>query len=590
MYNSLKELVESPNCNFVKILNWRAEVNSDKKVYIYLKGGEIEAQSITFYELDRQARAIGAYLRRWGMAGERALLLYQSGIEYMAAFFGCLYAGTIAVPLYPPKMNRKMERIKTIIKDSGAVAILSTEQLMQKCKKMLMDEMDNDEIHWIDTDNISLDMAEKWSFPEINEDTIAFLQYTSGSTSNPKGVMVSHKNLIHNEKVISISISSNEKDVIVNWLPLYHDMGLIGNVLKAVYIGATSIIMSPNDFLQKPIRWLKTITRYKASISGGPNFAYNLCISNISDEEKEELDLSSWTIAFNGAEPISSETLLRFYEKFKDCGLSKTAIYPCYGLAEATLFVSGGNRGQQYSEITVDGEKLKENIVCEVDVTSPVAKTLVGCGQPRGGQKVIIVCPETRKECPDGTVGEIWIKGDSVGKGYWNMSEKSNEIFGSYTSDTNDGPFLRTGDLGFIKNSVLYITGRHKDLIIIRGQNHYPQDIEETATKSHPLLISGAAAAFSVEYEGEEKLIIVAELKHDFKSVYKKRGDELVEEILDSIRTNVSEEHQVQVNSIALIKTGSILKTSSGKIQRQACKNAYLNMQFDIWGGWNVGK
>lgn len=576
----------------VELLRYRAMKHPERRAFTFLINGEIEGANLTYGELDRQARKIGAILQRMNVAGECALLLYPPSLEFIAAFFGCLYAGVIAVPAYPPRLNRNMLRLQAIADDAKPLVTLTTSQILSRVAAQLSQAPELQQMQWLATDDITGDQESLWHEPVLTGDTTAFLQYTSGSTANPKGVMVSHDNLLHNEEMIKNAFQSKEHSVIVSWLPLYHDMGLIGNIIHSFYLGASCIVMSPVDFLQKPFRWLQAISCYKATFSGGPNFAYDLCVRKITPEQKATLDLSSWTIAFNGSEPVRHDTLERFTAGFASCGFRKEALYPCYGLAEATLFVTGGLKEKEPVYLSVNGDALERNRVIEVSDENEVARILVGCGTTSSDQKIVIVDPESGIQCLPGQVGEIWLKSSSVAQGYWKRPEETAYTFRACLSDMREGPFLRTGDLGFVKKGELYVTGRIKDLIIIRGQNHYPQDIELTVEQSHPAVRPGCCAAFSVEVDDEEKLIVTAEIERGFRprkslaGVPDSKGHQSqdLKQIIDSIRVRVAEVYQLQVYAVLLLKTGSIPKTSSGKIQRHACRVGYLNRTLEIWG------
>jgi amino acid adenylation domain-containing protein len=552
----------------VDLLHYRAVQQPDRIAFTFLPDGETAAHRLTYQELDRSARAIAAQLQALGLSGERALLLYPPGLDYLAAFFGCLYAGVVAVPAYPPRNQRNTPRIQAIWADAQAAIALTTAATLPNLQSLLATKTDLGDIEWLTTDNLAKGLEEKWQEPFIDTNTLAFLQYTSGSTGTPKGVMLSHGNLLHNAAMTYQFMGHSPSSKFVSWLPTYHDMGLIGGILQPLYGGFPCILMPPAAFLQRPYRWLQAISQYKGTTSGAPNFAYELCIQKITPEQQESLDLSSWDVAFNGAEPIRQDTLERFYAKFASCGFRREAFYPCYGMAEATLMVSGGQKNFPPVFKTISGRALERHQVVETSVESEDASTHVSCGQTLPGQQIVIVNPETLTQCCNHEVGEIWVSGSSVGHGYWNQPEKTRETFLAYLSDTGEGPFLRTGDLGFLQDGELFITGRVKDLIIIRGRNLYPQDIELTAERSHPTLRVGSSAAFAIEVDGEERLIVVQEVEF--------RQKPNVEEVTAAIRQAVAEEHEVQVHAVVLIKPGSIPKTSSGKIQRRATRTAFL--------------
>ncbi|NEO94729.1 MAG: AMP-binding protein, partial [Moorea sp. SIO3G5] len=414
----------------------------------------------------------------------------------------------------------------------------------------------------------------------VTQSSLAFLQYTSGSTGRPKGVMVTHGNIIHNQQLIQTAFGHSEQSIVVGWLPLFHDMGLIGNVLQPMYLGIPCILMPPVAFLQKPIRWLKAISNYRATTSGGPNFAYDLCLKKVQPEQLAFLDLSSWDLAYSGAEPVRAETLKKFGNKFANCGFNYRAFYPCYGMAETTLFATGGAKNKSPVIQGVLAGELEQNSVVETEISSDESRVFVGVGRPYLNTTVIIVNPESLTPCEPGQVGEIWVSGESLASGYWNRPEATQETFQAYVANTGEGPFLRTGDLGFQLNGELFVTGRLKDVIIIRGRNHYPQDLELTLENSHPALRSHCSAAFSVERSGEERLVVACELERTYLRNLN------TEEVVKILRKAVSEEHDLQLYAVVLLKTGSIPKTSSGKIQRHACRTGFLNGSLDVAGEW----
>jgi len=550
-------------------LRLRAAVSPGRRAYTFLADGEEEAEHLDYRELDERARAIAAALRRACAVGDRALLLYPPGLDFVAAFFGCLYAGVIAVPAYPPRSPRMLPRLQAILEDSAPAVALSTSAASARVAGWLAKE-GTQALSWLATDEIPAALAAEWRDPELPGETIAFLQYTSGSTSTPKGVMVSHGNLAHNQRVIEAACGHSADSVFVSWLPLYHDLGLIGNLLQATWVGAPCVLMSPVAFLQNPSRWLRAVARYRGTTSGGPNFAYELCLRKIPAAERERLDLSCWKIAFNGAEPVRATTLARFAEGFAAAKLDPRALYPCYGLAEATLMVSGGRRDERYVARGYDPAGLEEHRAEPASIypgSQPESsRELVGSGRVLLDLRVAIVETESVTALPEGRVGEIWVAGDSVARGYWNRPEESDRTFGARLA--GDGAtWLRTGDLGFLDRGELFITGRLKDLIILRGRNHYPQDIEQTAERAHPVVRAGSGAAFSVEIEGEERLVVVYEVD---------RHAEALGEIAEAVRRAVAEEHEALVHEVVLVPQGGVPKTTSGKIQRRGCRELYL--------------
>jgi len=565
----------------VDLLRYRAQNQSDCTAYTFLQDGETEVGRLTYQELDRQAQGIAARLQSLDVTGSRALLLYPPGLEFIAAFFGCLYAGVVAVPAYPPRRNQNMSRLQAIVASSQATVALTTTSLLGSIKGRDGMEPELSELDWLGTDDIASNWVKVWQEPELSSDSLAFLQYTSGSTGTPKGVMVSHANLLHNLTLIHRSFADTPNSQGVSWLPPYHDMGLIGGVLQPLYVGAPMNLMSAMAFMQKPWRWLQAISRYQSTTSGGPNFAYDLCIRKITPEQRASLDLSSWEIAFTGAEPVRAETLECFAQTFAPCGFRREAFHPCYGMAETTLIVSGGLKTAPPVICQVDGAALEQNRVRQVAGKQSGAKAIVGCGRSWLDQKILIVDPESLTACPPDKVGEIWVSGPSVAQGYWERTQETKQTFHAYLADTGEGPFLRTGDLGFLQSGELFVTGRIKDVIIIRGQNHYPQDIELTVEKSHPALQTGCGAAFAVEVKGSERLVVVQEVKRS----YLQKLD--VNQVVGNIRTAVTAQHDLQVYATVLIKTGSIPKTSSGKIQRHACRSGFITGSLNVVEDWS---
>lgn len=579
-FNDVSEIPRNFS-TLVDTLRYRALHQPEQLAFTFLQDGD-EPATLTYQQLDRRSRAIAAQLQALGLSGERALLLYPPCLDYVAAFFGCLCAGVVAVPAYPPRNQRNMPRIQAVVRDAQAAIALTTATTLSKVQTLLDQDTELGVLQWLATDSIANGIEDGWQEPLINRDTLAFLQYTSGSTGTPKGAMLSHGNLLHNAAMTYRCMEHSPSSKFVSWLPIYHDMGLIGGILQPLYGGFPCILMPPASFIQRPYRWLLAISQYQATTSGGPNFAYELCIHKITPEQRSQLDLSSWSVAFNGAEPIRADTLERFAAAFTACGFRQEAFYPCYGMAEATLMVSGGLKAEPPAIKTFQGAALERNQVIEVVPKHEDARTLVSCGQTLPEQQIVIVHPETLTRCRLDEVGEVWVSGPSVGHGYWHRIIET-QSFRAYLSDTgvsvagqSPGPFLRTGDLGFLHNGELFITGRAKDLIIIRGRNLYPQDIELTVERSHSALRPTCGAAFSVEAGGEEQLVVVQELEF--------RQKPNIIQVTGAIRQAVAQEHGVQVYAVVLIKPGSIFKTSSGKIQRRACRAAFLAGSLDVEG------
>lgn len=466
----------------IDILRYRASNQPNQVAYHFLPDQSDTPVTITYAELDRRAKALAAQLQKTYQPGERAVLLYPPGLELITAFFGCLYAGLIAVLANPPLNRRSILKFELILKNAKPACLLSTQSIQKKLIQLNLPEEKIKQLlaNWLNIENIELTDIENWHYPAIDTNSVAFLQYTSGSTSDPKGVMVTQRNILHNISLISNASGLNAKSVVASWLPPYHDMGLIDGILVPLYAGVLSVLMSPASFLQNPFRWLKIISDYKVTATGGPNFGYDYCSKKITEEQKTQLNLSSWEVAFNGAEPIHAKSLEIFYKLFKNCGFRREAFYPCYGLAEATLFVSGAKVGHGYEKVILNKTALENNIVQINEKNNSNIYSIVSSGYL--GQTVRIVDPDTQQECAIDKIGEIWVHSPSVTAGYWKNPEKTKETFQNYLADDPNKAYLRTGDLGFIHNNNLYITGRLKDLIIIRGRNLYPHDIGTTVS------------------------------------------------------------------------------------------------------------
>lgn len=568
----------------VDLLRDRAETIGDRSAYTFLADGETESGRLTYGELDRQARAIAAHLRARVSPGSRVLVVYPytAGLEFIAAFFGCLYAGVVAVTDNPPRSAAGLEKTVARLQSSEAEIALTTRGLLSHLRGLLQKQPQLtgplEDIPWIATDALSPNSAADWTPPEIDSDTLAFLQYTSGSTGTPKGVMVTHRNVLHNSEIIYNCFEHTEHSRGLIWLPLFHDMGLIGGVVQPLYGAFPVTLMSPVALIQKPMRWLEAVSRYKATTSGGPNFAYDLLWRQAKASEIDRLDLSSWEVAFSGAEPIRAETLDRFAETFAPCGFRREAFYPCYGMAETTLFISGGSKAEAPIVETFDGAALEEHRALPVAADDPKAKAVVGCGRGWLGDEIAIADPDTLQPLGEGEVGEIWVRGAGVGSGYWNQPEETERTFGGKLGDR--GPFLRTGDLGFLRKGELFITGRIKEMMILWGRNHYPQHIEQTVESCHPTLRPGCGAAFAIEVEGEERLVVAQEVERRF--LRKLNG----EEAIAAIRKAIADRHLADVYAVVLLKTGSLPKTTSGKVQRQMCRRRFLEGSLDVVGRW----
>lgn len=573
--------IRSPDSavSMVEVLQMRAATAPERERFLFLIDGEEEGPRLTYAELDRQARTIAATIQEVAEPGDRAVLVFPYGLEFVPAFFGCLYAGVIAVPAYPPRLDLRAQSwqlLLNIIRDCQPKLVLTCAETAESITKGLARIPEFSSIRCIVTDALDHSAAHRWREPATKSDDVAFLQYTSGSTAFPKGVMISHRNLLHNERMLQTATEHNGTGVGVSWLPLYHDFGLVAGVVQAVYDDSGCILMSPLSMLQRPFRWLQAVSKYRAITSGGPSFGFDLCVERITPEQRATLDLSSWTRAGMGSEPIRASSIARFCETFEKCGFRPEAIYPGYGLAEATMFVTGGSIRDLPKSCTVEASALERGQAIETSAASKEARTFVGCGHTFLDQRLVIADPDTQVELPELTVGEIWISGSSVGQGYWNRPNETRQTFHAYLRDKEDGPFLRTGDLGFVKEGQLYVTGRIKDLIKIHGRNHYPNDVEATVQSVHPSLRVGCGAAFEIEREGKPALVIVQEVDRRCRSL-----DHV--KLIGDIRQAISEQHALHVHDVQFLKSGSIPKTSSGKIQRFACRLGYENGTLPSW-------
>jgi acyl-CoA synthetase (AMP-forming)/AMP-acid ligase II len=575
--------VKNGNQSWIELARGRAARHGLKTAYLFLENGEEPAEEISFTEMDARARALAGRLQSRCSPGDRVLLLYPSGIEYMVAFFACLYAGLVAVPVFAPRSSKHNARLEGVLRDCGASLALTTGKELAEMSAFFEANPGLRGLPWLASDAVEKGEAEAWRPPPVGADTTAFLQYTSGSTGVPKGVIVTHGNLLYNQAMIRQGFASTPESTCVSWLPIYHDMGLIGNMLHAFYGGATCVFMSPVSFLQRPVRWLRAISQYKARVSGGPNFSYELCLQRIPPEALSDLDLSTWNIAFNGAEPVRHATLERFAERFAACGFRKRSFYPCYGMAETTLIVSGRKPEAESVHLWVDRNELGQDRVVEATAGGH-SLPLVGCGKALLAEWITIVDPVTLTCCPPGRVGEIWVAGPHVAQGYWNRPEETVATFEARTADDGNGPFLRTGDLGFLKDGEVYVTGRLKDVIVVRGVNHYPQDVEAAAEAASPAIRKGGVAAFSVEAGSDERVVVVAEVE---RTLMRKFDPALLTGL---IRRQVLEVEELMVAEVAFIRPGTLPKTSSGKVQRRRCREQYLTGALELCQGGEAGE
>ncbi len=570
-----------PRTDLISVLrHWSAERGNETAFY-FVDGQDGPEQSLTFGELDIAARRVAGYLQRLGAAGQRVLLLYPPAIDFVVGFFGCLYAGATAVPAFPPRKNRKGQRIHGIARDCQSQLALTNEQVRQQI------EGDSNWVEWesisiIATDSMTDCHADAWKDPHVLPDDLAVLQYTSGSTGHPKGVMLKHANLVRNTELIMVAFDTRQDAVGMSWLPTYHDMGLVGGILMPVFLGRPCVLMSPMTFLQQPIRWFRAITRYGGTITGAPNFAYQLCVDKITDDELDGIDLSTWCTAFNGAEPVRSSTIEQFTQRFSRVGFNQKAFLPCYGMAETTLIVTGGPHEVGPIIRSFDAASLDLQKVTPCASGGENARALVACGHVLPGEKIYVVEPKSAKVLAENVIGEIWVQSPSVGQGYWEKEEATRETFRAYTA-AGEGPFLKTGDLGFIHDGQLYIAGRLKDMIIVRGVNRYPQDIELTVEQSNASMQSGLVAAFAINSDDRERLIVAAE-------VNRKVGDDW-SKVIDDIRRSVALQHELPPDAVYLVRFGTLPRTSSGKIQRHACKQQFLAGSLTIvakWASWDA--
>jgi len=576
--------------DLVAVLEERARTQPERCAYIFLPDGEGREVRLTYGELDRWARAIAHRLRAVAAPGERALLLCRPGLDFVAAFFGTLYADLVTVPVPPPHHNRPQPRLRAIAEDARPAVVLADGPLFALREHWLGEAPALADALWLPLEprlpgggHGATDAEPPPSLPMTDRSAAtALLQYTSGSTAGPKGVEVTHGNIIANCAIIASLFGHSPETSGVICLPPFHDMGLIGGILQPLYAGFPVVIIPPLAVLQRPVRWLRAVSLYRATTSGGPNFFYDLCLRRIRPEDREGLDLSSWQVAFNGSEAVRPETLDAFAAAFASCGFRPEAFYPCYGLAEATLIVTGIERLRRSTVASFSKAALAVHRARPAEGAGATA--LVGCGAPGPGVGVEIVDPETRRRARPGEIGEIWVTGPSVARGYWRRPEETAAGFHARLADGGEegaGPYLRTGDLGFFHPGdagdagELFVAGRLKDLIILRGRNHRPQDIERTVAACHPALRPDGSAAFAVEDGGMERLVVAQEIE-------RARRDIDHEALLRDLRQAIAAEHEVQVHALLLLRAGSLPRTPSGKIQRHVCRALYLEGALEV--------
>lgn len=551
------------SANFADCLAHHALHTPDALAYRFLLDGNDNEALLDYAGLEQRARAVAASLQQDCAQGSRVLLLLAPGFDYIASFFGCLKAGMVAVPAYPPSTSKILDRLDAIIRDcQPAAAITSGEHLEAVCQRL---QHAAPGARLLAAEAITPDGASDWRPVTVAREDLAFLQYTSGSTGDPKGVMISHANLLHNSATIQRHFDNRRDSHVVSWLPPYHDMGLIGGILQSAFVGCATTLLTPIHFLQRPVRWLRAVSRYQATASGGPNFAFELCVRKIKDSELEGIDLSSWEVAFNGAENVRAATLEAFEQRFAALGFRRSASFPCYGLAEGTLLAtsSGARRGAVVRDF--DARLLEDNLAAPVapSAASQIGRALVSSGHGLPGEEPCILDPLSDDLLPQGRVGEICIRGASVAGGYWGRPEASAEVFGR---DDHGRPLFRSGDLGFILDGELYVTGRCKDLIILNGVNHHPGDIEASVCREQSCFRPDGSAAFAIELDDGERVVVAQEME-------RRALRELdLGEVLAGIRASLWQQHRLSQPLIVLLQGGSLPRTSSGKVKRQECR------------------
>ncbi|MBJ7539597.1 fatty acyl-AMP ligase [Marinomonas transparens] len=555
-----------------KVLKKQVALQPDKTVFTFLSEEGSEKRSLSFKELDQAASGLAKELQKTCEPDDRVLLFYPQGLDYVIAFYACIYAGLVAVPLYPPQNNRKIDFISTIAKESGATLALTTAQYKEKLENLGLSESLTKEVSWLSTDDLEFEYDASWPIVERNAEDLVYLQYTSGSTSLPKGVILNNACTLYQSEELSMLWGTSSDSKLVSWLPHFHDLGQVFGILQPIYKGFSCVLISPATFVKRPYIWLEAISEYKATHTAAPDFAFTHSVSSISNEQKKQLDLSSIETVVNGAEPVREKTIDLFYHAFKECGFKSQAHCPSYGMAETTLVVSAQSNVLSPRSITVDPDALKKGRVEDAKPGQNNARSIVSNGKSCLQTDIKIVSPEGNVEQKERRIGEIWITGPGVGLGYWNDEEGSRETFQAKLQSSDDQrSYFRTGDLGFKCNGDLYITGRMKDLIIVRGLDHYPQDIELSVEQCHPILHKGYCAAFSMPVDGEEQLVVAVERER----YYSEKVD--FSKVIELIRNTVSQEHGLSLYRALILKPGSIPKTTSGKIQRQKCKAELLN-------------
>jgi acyl-CoA synthetase (AMP-forming)/AMP-acid ligase II len=562
-------------------LSLRAWLHPDKKLFTFLDDEGIESDKFTYLDLWQRAQSVADYLVTWTEPGDRVLLFYPQGLDFIAAFFGCLLSNRIAVPISLPT-RRRVDKCVSVILDSGAMVAMAPQKTFDQIADSF-EETEASDLKWIIAEDIPVSRL----IPSIadfrsntNLDDVAFLQYTSGSTSTPKGVMVTYRNITLNLQMMRDSWSLDDQADMVFWQPHHHDMGLIMGQLLPVLLGNHTVIMSPNTAVRQPAIWLQAVSRYQAKLTGGPNFIYDLAVTRYSEERLKGVDLSCWEIAPNGADVVRLTTLERFYSIYKKYGFRMETFMPCYGLAEGTLFVTGGPTRQMPRDMEVDKNVLEKQRRVERTHNSTDGRVLVGCGEPNWGVEVAIAGLDTGKECGLGEVGEIWVSAPTVAAGYWRNEEATQKTFHGVLSNAPDKRFLRTGDIGFIgDDNQLYICGRLKDLIICEGRNLHPEDIEYTILQATDKLKAQSCAVFSYDKD-DQRQAIVAIIETDRELMRSLAAE--AKELRSTIGQSITDAHGIGLSHIVFIPPATLKKTTSGKVQRSLMKNLYLSGELEV--------
>jgi acyl-CoA synthetase (AMP-forming)/AMP-acid ligase II len=571
--------------SLVDLLRRQAGNLGGRLAYAFLQDGRVEGDGISFSALDAEARALATALQARHQPGERALLLFPAGLDFLKGFFGCLYAGLIAIPAPAPEASRRkrtLPRLQAIARDAEVSLVLSTGETLTLVRETAQElpELGGAEIR----DSRETGAPEDWRAPEIASDDVAYLQYTSGSTTDPKGVMLSHANVLHHCRDLRAANGYGPDSVSVTWLPYFHDYGLIEGLLTPLQNGTPCHIMSPFSFLKRPFAWLNAMSALGATNSQAPNFAFDQCVRRIRPDQRAKLDLSKVVSIGNGAEPVNPSVVEAFIDAFGPCGLKPEAVTPAYGLAEATLMMSNRrpNQAPRFEAFDTRALAVRRAVPPAADAE---ARRITSCGTPLGVIDIAIVDPDTRRRCAADEIGEIWIADACVARGYWRRSEATRETFEARIADDDAGPYLRTGDLGFLHDGELYITSRMKDLVIVAGANHYPQDIEWTVEQAHPAVRPGHVAATSYFPGEEERLLVALEVERGALA-----SAEDAEALLAAVRRSVSEGHEVAVHALVVLRRGSLPKTASGKIRRHACEGFLRALSSEVVAAWTADK